>query len=124
MRKKTSIRNIANVLCYDPMAQIVKAEYQYNSWFSPNKEDIEAITMLESISSLEDNVVFANIVDWTYENVSEATEIEDIILYGDLREIIGTNVVIHLRATNNHTVEHVVNELDKKYTFNIQNITE
>lgn len=124
MRKKTSIRNIANVLCYDPMAQIVKAEYQYNSWFSPNKENIDTVTMLESISSLEDNVVFANIVDWTYENVSEATETEDIILYGDLHQIVGTNVVVHLGVANEHTVEHIVNELDKKYTFDIQNVTE
>ena len=58
-RNETSIRNIANILCYDPMAQIVKAEYRYKAQSLSNTTDaIDAVTMLESIESLEDNVVF------------------------------------------------------------------
>ena len=72
MKRQTSIRNIANILCYDPMAQITRAEYQYRAkTLSDATDPIDAITMLESIESLEDNVVFADLVDWTYENVSE-----------------------------------------------------
>ena len=117
MKRKTSIRNIANVLCYDPMAQIVKAEYRYKAQsLSDTTDAIDAVTMLESIESLEDNVVFADLVAWTYENVSEKSDTDDFILYGDLHDsIVGTIVVVHLRLVDGHTVEHVEDELNKRY---------
>lgn len=116
-RNKTSIRNIANILCYDPMAQIVKAEYQYRAQSLLDASDsIDTVTMLESIESLEDNVVFADLVDWTYENVSEKSDTEDFVLYGDLHDsIVGTIVVVYLQLIDGHTVEHVVDELNKRY---------
>lgn len=128
MKRKTSIRNIANVLCYDPMAKIIRAEYQYRAQSLSGISDpaqsllgesdsIDAITMLESIESLEDNVVFANLVDWTYKNVSEKSDTEDFVLYGDLHDsIAGTIVVVHLRLVDGHTVEHVETELNKRYS--------
>lgn len=117
-RNKTSIRNIASILCYDPIAQITRAEYKYKAQSQLGVSDsIDAITMLESIESLEDNVVFADIVDWTYENVSEQSDTEDFILYGDLHDsIIGTIVVVYLRLVDGHTVEHVETELNKRYS--------
>lgn len=118
MKRKTSIRNIANVLCYDPLAQIVKAEYQYKAKPTLNKKDsIDTITMFESIESLEDNVVFNNTVDWTYQNVSDKSDTEDFVLYGDLHDsMIGTIVVVYLRLVDGHTVEYVETELNKRYS--------
>lgn len=117
MKRRTSIRNIANVLCYDPLAQIVKAEYQYRAQSLSDASDlIETVTMLESIESLEDNVIFADLVDWTYENISGKSDTEDFVLYGDLRDsIIGTIVVVYLQLIDGHTVEHVEDELNKRY---------
>lgn len=118
-RNKTSIRNIANVLCHDPMAQIVKAEYQYKvESLSGVPDSIDTITMLESIESLEDNVVFNDIVDWTYENISELSDTEDFVLYGDLHDsMVGTIVVVYLRLVDGHTVEHIETELNKRYSI-------
>lgn len=121
MKRQTSIRNIANILCYDPMAQITRAEYQYRAkTLSDATDPIDAITMLESIESLEDNVVFADLVDWTYENVSEKSDTEDFVLYGDLHDsIAGTIVVVYLRLVDGHSVEHVETELNKRYSTKV-----
>lgn len=78
--------------------------------------------MLESIESLDDNVVFDTFVDWTYENVSEKSDTEDFILYGDLHDsIVGTIVVVYLRLVDGHTVEHVEDELNKRYSKKLWN---
>lgn len=118
MKRETSIRNIANILCYDPMAQIVKAEYQYRAQSLLGSTDsIDTVTMLESIESLEDNVIFADLVDWTYENVSEKSDTEDFVLYGDMHDsIAGTIVVVYLQLVDGHSVEHVETELNKRYS--------
>lgn len=118
MKRETSIRNIANILCYDPIAQIVKAEYQYRAQsLSDATDPIDAVTMLESIELLEDNVIFADLVDWTYENVSDKSDTEDFVLYGDLHDsIAGTIVVVYLRLVDGHTVEHIETELNKRYS--------
>lgn len=118
MKRETSIRNIANILCYDPMAQIVKAEYQYRTQSLLGSTDsIDTVTMLESIESLEDNVIFADLVDWTYENVSEKSDTEDFVLYGDMHDsIAGTIVVVYLQLVDGHSVEHVETELNKRYS--------
>lgn len=123
VKQKTSIKNIANILCYDPIAQIVKAEYRYKASLTLSTTDpIDAVTMLESIESLDDNVVFDTFVDWTYENVSEKSDTEDFILYGDLHDsIVGTIVVVYLRLVDGHTVEHVEDELNKRYSTKLWN---
>lgn len=73
--------------------------------------------MLESIELLEDNVIFADLVDWTYENVSDKSDTEDFVLYGDLHDsIAGTIVVVYLRLVDGHTVEHIETELNKRYS--------
>lgn len=117
-KNKTSIKNIANVLCYDPMARVVNAEYQYKEPSLINTTTpIEAVTMMESISSLEDNVVFNDVVDWTYDNVLEKSDTEDFILYGDFHDPIkGTIVVVYLRLADDYTAEHMESELNKRYT--------
>lgn len=112
--KRTSIRNLARVLSFTPMAQIVKAEYQYKAQIlSDEIKPIDITTMMESIELLEDNVVFADFVDWTYERKS-GSDAEDFIIYGDLHDsIVGTIVVICLKVMDGHTVEHIENELKK-----------
>lgn len=118
MKRKTSIRNIANILCYDPIAKITRAEYQYRAQsLSGVSDSIDAITMLESIESLEDNVIFGDLVDWTYENVSDKSDTEDFVLYGDLHDsTVGTIAVVYLRLVDGYTVEHVETELNKSYS--------
>lgn len=77
-------------------------------------DPIDTITMLESIKALECNVVFNDIVDWTYETISEKSDSEDFVLYGDLHDpIVGTIVVMHLRLLDGHTVEQMETELNK-----------
>lgn len=124
MKRKTSIRNIANILCYDPMAQITRAEYQYRvQSLSDTSDSIDTVTMLESIESLEDNVVFADLVDWTYENVSEKSDTEDFVLYGDMHDSVsGKIVVVYLQLVDGHTVEHVETELNKRYSTKLTNL--
>lgn len=111
--KLTSTRNIANILCYRPLAQIVKAEYRYKA--QSVKDDvklIDATTMLESIAALEDNVVFSDYVDWTYTNISDFSGTEDFIIYGDLHDsMVGTVVVMYLRVADDYTVEEVEKKL-------------
>ncbi|MBQ4523779.1 MAG: hypothetical protein IJA10_12625 [Lachnospiraceae bacterium] len=113
--KRTSIRNLARVLSFDPMAQIVKAEYQYKAQsVSDEVKPIDTTTMLESIEALADNVVFSDLVDWTYKNVSDTSNTEDFIVYGDLHDsMVGTIVVMYLRVVDGHTVTHIENELNK-----------
>lgn len=113
--KRTSIRNLVRVLSFDPMAQIVKAEYQYKAKSASDEiKPIDTTTMLESIEALEDNVVFSDLVDWTYKNVSDTSITEDFIVYGDLQDsMIGTIVVVYLKVTDGHKVEHIENELNK-----------
>lgn len=114
-RRRTSIKNITRVVSFDPMALIVKAEYQYKDLsLSGEVKPIDTTTMLESIEALEDNVVFSDIVDWTYEKVSDTSDTEDFIIYGDLHDsMVGTIVVIYLSVTDGHTTEHIENELNK-----------
>lgn len=115
-RKKISIRNLVNVLCYDTMAEIIKAEYLYVKRSPTKEENIDTVTMLEGISLLEDSVVFTNVVDWTYENVSGISDTEDFIVYGDLHDsILGTIVVLHLRVVNEHNTNHIEKEFEKTY---------
>ena len=115
-RNKTSIRNIANVLCYDPMAKIVRAQYRYR-YPSVRNEPIDAITMLESIESLEDNVVFADLVDWSYKNVSEKSDTEDFVLYGDVHDSVNRKIVaVYMRLVDGYTSKHVEDELNKRYS--------
>lgn len=114
-RRRTSIKNLARVLSFDPMALIVKAEYQYKAQsVSDEIKPIDTTTMLESIEALEDNIVFYDIVDWTYEKVSDTSDTEDFIVYGDLHDsMVGTIVVMYLKVVNRHTVTHIENELNK-----------
>lgn len=112
-QRRISISNFANILAYNTSTRIVKAEYQHKA-LRPSEEiePIDAATMLKSIIMLEDNVVFSNAVDWTYENVSEISDTEDFIVYGDFHDnIIGTVVVIHLIVEDGHTVEEVEQKL-------------
>lgn len=117
--EKTFTRNLANILCHDPMARIIKAEYQYKAQSMSSTQDIvDTTTMLESLASLEDNVVFSNVVDWTYENVSEISDTEDFIVYGDLHDsIVGTVVVMYLLVEDDFTVEYIEQKL-KETIFN------
>ena len=113
--RRTSIRNLAKILVLDCMAEIVKAEYQYKAQsVSDEVKSIETITMLESMKLLNDNVVFADFVDWRYEKVSDTINTEDFIVYGDLHDsMVGTIVVIYMKAINGYTVEDIENELNK-----------
>ena len=113
--RRTLIRNLAKILVLDCMAEIVKAEYQYKAQsVSDEVKSIETITMLESMKLLNDNVVFADFVDWRYEKVSDIINTEDFIVYGDLHDsMVGTIVVIYMKAINGYTVEDIENELNK-----------
>lgn len=113
-RRIISTKNVANILIYNQLAEIIKAEYRYQAQsVQPETESIEDnMTVLKSIESLKDSVIFADAVEWTYENVSENSETEDFILYGDLHDsMIGTIVVIYLRVKDGCTVEKVEGKL-------------
>lgn len=114
-RKRTSIRNLARILVFENMAQIVKAEYQYKAQsVSDEIKPIDKITMLESIESLDDNVVFSDFVDWTYSNVLDSPNAEDFIVYGDVHDsMVGTIVVMYLKATSKYTVEEIEQMLNE-----------
>lgn len=115
MKKKiTSTKNVANILVYNQFAEILKAEYHYQTQSEQREiKPIENIaTVLESIESLEDSVIFSDAVDWIYENVSENSDTENFILYGDIHDsMVGTIVVIYLRVKDGCTVEKVEQKL-------------
>lgn len=113
--RRTSIKNLANILSFDPIAKIVKAEYRYKMQsVSDEIKPIDTTTMLESIKALEDNVVFSGFVDWTYKNVSNTSNAEDFIVYGDLHDsMVGTIVVMYLRVEDDFTVELVEKRLNE-----------
>ena len=107
--RRTSIGNVARILSCNSMAKVVKAEYHYKA-LTP----IDTTTMLKSIESLAKNIVFACCVDWRFENVSKTSKTEDFIVYGDMNDkIIGTVVVIHLKAINQNQVKQIEDELNK-----------
>lgn len=112
--RRTSIRNLTKVLVFNYMAQIVKAEYQYKAHILNETKPIETNIMLKSIQSLNENAIFSDFVDWSYEKVSDTSNTEDFVVYGDLHDsTIGTVVVMHLKIINGFTVEDVENELNK-----------
>lgn len=99
--RRTSIGNVARILSCNSMAKVVKAEYRYKALTPTEVTPIDTTTMLKSIESLAKNIVFACCVDWRFENVSKTSKTEDFIVYGDMNDkIIGTVVVIHLKAIN------------------------
>lgn len=112
--RRTLISNLANVLSENPSAKIVKAEYRYKALTSTEVTPIDTTTMLKSIESLSKNIVFTCCVDWIFENVSKTSKTEDFIVYGDMNDkIIGTVVVIHLKAINQNQVKQIEDELNK-----------
>lgn len=113
--RRISIRNLTRILVSNYMAQIVKAEYQYKAQSIVDEtKPIETNIMLKSIQSLNENVIFSDFVDWSYEKVSDTFNTEDFVVYGDLHDsTIGTVVVMHLKIINGFTVEDVENELNK-----------
>lgn len=113
--KRTLIRNIVRVVSFDPMAQIVKAEYQHKDQSLSNEiKPIDATTMLESIEALGDNVVFSDVVEWTYKKVSDTSDTGDFVIYGDSHDsMVGTIVVMYLKVVDGYIAEDVENELNK-----------
>ncbi len=112
--RRTSIGNVARILSCNPSAKIVKAEYRYKALTPTEVTPIDTTTMLKSIESLAKNIVFACCVDWRFENVSKTSKTEDFIVYGDMNDkIIGTGVVIHLKAINQNQVKQIEDELNK-----------
>ena len=108
--RRTSIGNVARILSCNPMAKIVKAEYRYKALTPTEVTPIDTTTMLKSIESLAKNIVFACCVDWR----SKTSKTEDFIVYGDMNDkIIGTVVVIHLKAINQNQVKQIEDELNK-----------
>lgn len=66
------------------------------------------------ILQLEDNVVFSDVVDWTYENVSDISDTEDFVVYGDFHDsIVGTVLVMYLLVEDGNTIEDVEQMLNK-----------
>ena len=112
--RRTSIGNGARILSCNSMAKVVKAEYHYKALTPMEVTPIDTTTMLKSIESLAKNIVFACCVDWRFENVSKTSKTEDFIVYGDMNDkIIGTVVVIHLKAINQNQVKQIEDELNK-----------
>ena len=111
--KRTLIRNLADILIHDNYARIVKAEYQYKDKTVPSKDILDGNLVYESIASIEESI-FSDAIDWTYENVSEISDTEDFIVYGDFHDsIVGTVVVMHLLVEDGNTVEEVEQILNK-----------
>ena len=100
--RRTSIGNVARILSCNSMAKIVKAEYHYKALTPMEVTPIDTTTMLKAIESLAKNIVFACCVDWRFENVSKTSD-----------KIIGTVVVIHLKAINQNQVKQIEDELNK-----------
>lgn len=74
--RRTSIRNLTKVLVFNYVAQIVKAEYQYKAHILNETKPIETNIMLKSIQSLNENAIFSDFVDWSYEKVSDTSNME------------------------------------------------
>lgn len=112
----TSTRNIAEIISKN-YVQIVNAEYLYQSP-TGESQPLDKDTFVKSLLALSKAGIFADLVEWRYEEIYPYSDLEDFLIYGNLHDpYCGTKITVSLLVEDGTEIEDVVTIL-RKNIFN------
>lgn len=109
--KGTFTDNLTEIIS-NGMVQVTKTEYYYDV-FDETKE-FDKDKFIKSLQALNNAGIFANIVDWNYDDVSSISSTEDFIIHGNIHDQhAGEIIIVYLLVNDGYSIDDVKMALDR-----------